>query len=267
MLNILFIGDIVGKIGRETVAEILPALKKELKVDIVAANAENCAHGNGVNEDSLKFLMKAGVDFFTTGDHAFDNKKQTEHVYNNYPIIRPANFPDGNEGLGYSILEKGKNRVLFINLIGRVFMQMDYDCPFRKLDEILANNSLSNQNLSAIIVDVHAEASSEKIAMKYYADGRVSAIIGTHTHVPTADAVITDKNTAFLSDIGMVGFAAGVIGVNKEGIIKTFLTQIKTKHSLPEIGPSTFNAVLIKINPKNKKAVNIKPIIKQIEIT
>jgi len=266
MLNILFIGDIVGQIGRETVAKVLPQLKKELKIDLVVANAENVAHGTGVNERSLQELMETGIDFFTTGDHAFDNKKQTEHLFNNYPLIRPANFPIGNDGVGYFVINKGKNSILIINLIGRVFMSMDYDCPFRQLDDILANVSLSNKKLSAIIVDIHAEATSEKIALKYYADGRVSAIIGTHTHVPTTDAVITDKGTAYQSDAGMTGFADGIIGIHKEGIIRTFLTQIKNTHKLPEKGLSTFNAVLIKINPKNCQAAGIKQIIKQVEI-
>jgi 2',3'-cyclic-nucleotide 2'-phosphodiesterase len=266
MLNILFIGDIVGQIGRETVKKVLPSLKKELKADLVIANAENVAHGVGVNESSLKELMEAGVDFFTTGDHAFDNKKQTEYIFNNFPIIRPANFPAGNDGVGYFILDKRKNSILVINLIGRVFMHMDYDCPFRQLDEILANVSLSNQKLSAIIVDMHAEASSEKIAMKHYADGRVSAIIGTHTHVPTADSAITDLGTAFLSDAGMVGYADGVIGIGKEDVIKTFLTQIKNKHKLPEKGSSNFNAIMVKINTKDRRAVKIKQILKQVEI-
>jgi metallophosphoesterase (TIGR00282 family) len=266
MLNILFIGDVVGQIGRETVKKVLPSLKKELKVDFVIANAENVAHGCGVNENSLEELMEAGVDFFTTGDHAYDNKKQTEYIFGKYPIIRPANFPSGNDGIGYSVINKGKNSILVVNLIGRVFMHMDYDCPFRQLDEILAKISLSNQRLSAIIIDIHAEASSEKIAMKHYADGRVSAIIGTHTHVPTADAVISDNGTAFLSDAGMTGYADGVIGIDKEGIIKTFLTQIKNKHKLPEKGSSNFNGAMIRINPKDRRAVNIKQIIKQVEI-
>jgi 2',3'-cyclic-nucleotide 2'-phosphodiesterase len=266
MLNILFIGDIVGKIGRETVKKVLPSLKKELKADFVIANAENVAHGVGVNESSLQELMEAGVDFFTTGDHAYDNKKQTEYIFSKYPIIRPANFPAGNDGAGYSIVNIGKNSILVINLIGRVFMHMDYNCPFRQLDEILANVSLSNPKLSAIILDMHAEATSEKVAMKHYGDGRVSAIIGTHTHIPTADGVITDKGTAFLCDAGMVGYADGVIGIGKEEVIDTFLTQIKNKHKLPEKGSSNFNAVMVKINPKDGQAASFKQILKKVDI-
>jgi metallophosphoesterase (TIGR00282 family) len=265
MLKILFIGDVVGKIGRKTIKKILPKLKRELKPDIIIANAENAAHGAGVNIDSLKELMEAGVDYFTLGDHAFDKEKQFKEIKDaNFPIIRPANFPSGAPGAGYGIIAAGKYNVLIINLIGRVFMAMDYDCPFRKLDEILA--SLANRNYSAIIIDIHAEATSEKIALSHYAKNRVSAVLGTHTHVMTADASINKDGQAFISDVGMVGAADECLGIGKEGIIRTFLNQIKETHIIPEKGRAIFNSALITIDPKTKKAKNIKPITEYINI-
>lgn len=265
MLKILFIGDIVGKIGRETVKTILPKLKRENKIDLVIANAENAAHGTGINLSSVKELREAGVDFFTLGDHAFDKEKQFKDVIEaGLPVIRPANYPPEVPGNGYDIVSIEKYKVLIINLIGRVFMAMDYDCPFRKLDEILAN--LADKSLSAIIVDIHAEATSEKIALSHYANDRVSAVFGTHTHIMTADSQINENGQAFISDAGMVGSAEGCLGVAKEGILKIFLNQIKEPHVIPEKGEAIFNSVLVTIDPKTKKAKSIKPIIKNINI-
>lgn len=265
MLKILFIGDISGKMGRKTVAKILPELKKELNPDLVIANAENAAHGVGVTDKTLKELAEAGVDWFTNGDHAFDQEKFLD-LYNNFSIVRPANYAQGSPGNGYAVISVKEHNVLLINLIGRVFMSMDYECPFRKIDEILANKDLAEKNFSAIMVDMHAEATSEKIAMGHYVDGRVSVLVGTHTHVMTADQKITDKGTAYITDTGMVGFADGCIGVGKDGIINTFITQIKHQHVMPEEGRAIFNALLLTIDPKTKKATEITPITKFVNI-
>jgi metallophosphoesterase (TIGR00282 family) len=264
MLKILFIGDINGKIGRQAVKKILPGLKKELKPDLVIANAENLAHGSGVTEKTLKEMMEAGVGWFTGGDHAFDREKEFG-VYDNFPILRPANFPSDVSGRGYAVITANKHNILLINLIGRVFMNMDYDCPFKKLDEILAEN-LPVKNLSAIIVDIHAEATSEKNALGRFAEKKVSAILGTHTHIMTADSTITKNKMAYITDVGMVGAADECIGVDKENIIKMFLTQVKQKHVIPEKGKAIFNAALITIEPKTRKAISIKPITKFVEI-
>ncbi|MEK7202796.1 MAG: TIGR00282 family metallophosphoesterase [Patescibacteria group bacterium] len=265
MLKILFIADIVGKIGREAVKKILPKLKKEHKPDLIIANGENLAHGKGITKILIEEMMAIGVDWFTTGNHAFSNKK-SENIYeSNLPILRPANYSVNAPGQGYSLLNINNRQILLINLIGRVFMPLNYDCPFAKLNEILLAN-LANKNLSAIIVDMHAEATSEKIALRHYVDGRISAIIGTHTHVMTADQMITDKGTAYLTDAGMVGLANGVIGMDKENIIKTFLTQIKYSQALQETGPVIFNAILLSIDPKTKKTQDIKSITKFINI-
>ena len=220
-MKILFIGDIAGKIGREAVRKILPKVKKKYGVDVVIANADNIAHGKGATRTTINDLITSGVDYFSNGDHAFDQPSQIQDVYESkLPIVRPANFPPNNPGKGYGLINvPGKNPILLINLVGRVFMKSDYDCPFREIDNILAN--FAKQKLSAIIVDIHAEATSEKIAMKYYLDGRVSAVVGTHTHVMTADQEVTGAGTAYITDVGMTGAGnTSVLGVAKDEIIK-----------------------------------------------
>lgn len=276
MLNILFIGEINGKIGRRAVQEILPELKKKLKPDLVIANADNLAHGNGVSEVTIKEMLTAGVDAFTGGDHCFGNTGSLK-IYDSLPapagdlpLLRPANYSKQAPGQGCIIIpagagrEKNGHKILLISLIGQVFMSMNYDNPFIKADEILSN--FANNNLSAIIVDIHAEATSEKIALWRYLENRVSAILGTHTHVMTADAQISESGAALITDVGMTGFADGVLGIDKNSIIKTFLTQIKYPHVIPETGRAIFNAVLLQINPNTKKTVSIKPITKFINI-
>ena len=184
---------------------------------------------------------------------------------NNFPIIRPANLPLGAPGLGYLTLEKNNKKVLLVSLIGQVFMNTSVDNPFIKINEILANISLPKKNLSAIIVDIHAETTSEKINMGHHLDGKVSAVLGTHTHVPTADARVSKKGTAIITDVGMCGAANESLGIDKEGTLKVFLTSVKEPHVIPEKGEATLNAVLIKTG-HDRKATTIKQIIENINI-
>jgi len=265
MIKVLFIGDIVGKIGRDTVTKILPKFKKEKKIDLVIANAENSAHGSGITERIIIELEKAGIDFFTMGDHALRRKNEAE-LYKLPNIIRPANFPPSNPGSGFSIIEIKSKKILVISLIGRVFMKYDYDCPFRKIDEILANNSLLASDIFAIIVDIHAEATSEKISLFHYLDNRVNAILGTHTHVQTADEFINKNGTAYITDVGMTGASDSSIGIDKNTAIKNFLSQVKTNHIIPEKGEAIFNAVIIELNEKDAKCKKIKRISNKIII-
>lgn len=271
MLKILFIGDIAGKIGRKTINKILPGLKKKLGINFVIANGENIAHGNGITADTIKEMTDAGVDWFTGGDHSFDRNKNLEEIYGGrLPLLRPANYSTQAPGQGYVLLDlktssKESAKLLLINLIGRVFMHQDYDCPFLTFDKILADPLLAGKKISAIIVDIHAEATAEKIALRHYLEGRVSALVGTHTHVMTADAGIKN-GTAYITDVGMVGAAEGVIGVDKDNILKTFLSQIKYQHVIPEKGKAIFNAVLLAINSKTAQAVSLKPLTKFISI-
>ena len=264
-LKILFFGDISGRIGRNAVTKILPSLKKKLDLDLVIANAENIAHGVGITEKTLQELTDAGVDFFTSGDHFFDKKDVLGILEDkNSPLVRPANFPPGVPGVGAKLFEIGTKKVLVINLIGRVFLKGNYDCPFRKADEIL--DEFKNENLSAIIVDFHAEATSEKNGLAQYLDGRVSAVFGTHTHIGTDDWQILPGGTAFVTDVGMVGAKDSILGVDKKGILKTFLTQIPEVHEIPEEGICTVNAVYFEINPKTHEAVKIKKIKEEVKI-
>ena len=264
-MNILFIGDIVGKIGRKAVGKILPKLKKDKEIDFVIANAENAAHGSGMTIKTTEELLSYGIDFITSGDHAYKRIKQVE-IFDKYPVIAPANFSRTPISVGYKVVKVKKKNILIINLIGRVFMKTVFECPFYKLDEILANFPLPSKNLSAIIVDMHAEATSEKVCFGHYADGRVSAVLGTHTHIMTADYKITNNNTAYITDVGMAGMAEGSLGIEKENTIKSYLDNIKRTHIIAETGKAIFNAVLISIDEKNGKATNIKPITKFIEI-
>lgn len=258
-MKILFIGDIVGSLGRKAAKKHVAQLRKKHSLDFVIANAENAAHGSGVSENVLNELKDAKIDFFTSGDHVFKNRKQFD-IFDKFPLIRPANYPEGVPGLGYSIVEIAGKRVAIINLIGRVFMHFDYDCPFRKIDEILANINLQEKEIFAIIVDIHAEASSEKVCFKCYVDGRVSAVLGTHTHVQTADAEITKQGMAYITDAGMTGYADGSLGLDEKALISTFLTQIKEKHVVPEKGRTVFSGVIVELSERTGKAKSIKAV-------
>lgn len=253
-MNILFIGDIFGRPGRNTVKKLLPEYRKKYNIDFVVANAENMHHGKGVSEDQVKELLKEGVDFFTSGNHIWKEKNIIPRLDDpKLPLIRPANYPEGAPGRGYQVVDvAGKWKVLVINLMGRVFMQMNLDCPFRTADKIL--KKYENEELDAIFVDFHAETTSEKAALGHYLDGRVTAVIGTHTHVPTFDARILPGGTAFQSDVGFTGPIDSVIGLEKHSIIKNFLTQVPIKHEVAD-GDTVFNAIKIETydTPKSEK--------------
>ena len=256
-MKTLIIGDIFGKPGRHTIKEVLGKLKKEHEFDLIIANGENLAHGRGMTIKTFNEMREIGIDFFTTGNHVFSNHNIFPELIKTRPrIIRPANFPEGNIGHGHRILSIKKKKILIINLTGRVFMERNYDCPFRKIDQILAEHK--KEKLDGILVDFHAEATSEKMAMKHYLDGRVTALLGTHTHVPTADSEITSKNMAYVTDIGMTGPTDSVIGVTKESVIESFLKQSNFKLDAAP-GPCIFNAVMIEILGWNK-AKNIEHI-------
>jgi len=248
-VKILFFGDIVGQPGRQAIKEILPQWQERYRPDLVLANGENAAHGAGITEKSLNELLESGVDLVTLGDHTWDQKGTTALLENKEtPLIRPANFPLGTPGQGSRLIELRTKKILVINLIGRVFMRQDYDCPFRKVDEILEDKAAESD---AVIVDWHAEATSEKICLGWYLDGRVSAVLGTHTHVPTTDARILPKGTAYISDVGMVGVRDSSLGMDKEIAVKRFLSQMNQKLELAK-GPVQVNAVLVEIDGRGR---------------
>jgi len=255
-MKILFLGDIVGKPGRKAVAEILPQWKKEYEPDFVIANAENIAHGTGVTSQTIEEARQAGIDFFTTGDHWADKSEgMVLFEDKDMPIIRPANWPGDVAGSGYKVIEVGATQVAIINLLGQVFIKKKTSSPFHVLDQVLGELPKS---VKIKIIDFQAEATSEKMALAWYIDGKVSAVLGTHTHVATADATILPSKTAFVSDVGMCGAVDSVIGVEKEGIIAEFKDQISRKHEISDGGEVRVNAMLMEIDNKSGNAKSIE---------
>lgn len=254
-MNILCIGDIVGKPGRQAVARILPEIRKECDVDLVVANGENLSHGRGMSPAHYEAMREAGVDWFTSGNHIW--ARPEIFPYLNAPdthILRPANYGENVPGQGLATFETAGQTVHLINLLGRVFMSELVDNPFRVFDAI-------TQNLSGIIlVDFHAEATSEKWAFGNYVAGRTSAVVGTHTHVPTADERILSPGTAFISDLGMCGSIDSMIGAEKAPIIDHFLTGLPWRYAVAEDGPTWFNAALVTVDKMSGRAERIERI-------
>lgn len=255
-LNVLFIGDLIGAYGREIVRHLLPSIKKEHAVDLTIANGENSAHGYSITEKIYTALIEMGVDAITMGNHMWEKKEIVSKISSLDRIVRPANYPQGVPGKDHLIIDCRGVKIGIVNLLGRVFMQC-MDCPFQAVEKLLPK---VKEQARVIIVDMHAEATSEKCAMGYFLDGKVSAVIGTHTHVMTADERILSGGTAFISDIGMVGAQESVIGMNKEQILKRFITQMPEKFEPTESGPGLFNAVVLKIDPQSGKALEVKRI-------
>lgn len=258
-IKIIFLGDIVAKIGRKAVIQILSQLKKQYSPDLILANAENIAHGMGVTEKSINQVFEAGVNLFTSGNHVFAKEGVEEILTKKDPILlRPANYPLQRPGIGEKIVKIGQNNLLVVNLLGRVFIEETVDCPFETIDNIL--KKYSDSDLAGIIVDFHAEATSEKNAFGWYLDGRVNAVIGTHTHIQTADEKILPNGTAYISDIGMAGAKNTVIGVDKDIIIQNFIGQEHTPFDYPESGPVIVNGCYLEIDPSTKKSTKIERI-------
>lgn len=253
-MKLLMIGDIVGRPGRTIVREKLPILKRESGIDFVIANAENAAGGNGITEKIKQELIISGIDFLTMGNHIWDNKDVFNFIEEEQRIIRPANYPVQTPGKGYQLVELENGIVIgILNIAGRVFMN-PLDCPFRTADAVLDKmKALTN----IIIVDFHAEASSEKVAMGWYLDGRVSLIAGTHTHIQTADERILPNGTAYITDIGMTGPRDSILGIEKELVIKKFLTQLPVRFEVAK-GPMQLNSVVVEIDVSSGKAKSIK---------
>jgi metallophosphoesterase (TIGR00282 family) len=258
MIKILFLSDIVGRSGRKIVSESLKELKNAHKPDIIIANGENAAGGLGLDLKTADEIFKAGVDIITSGNHIWSKREICKYLDSNKNIIRPANYPNGAPGRGFLIFELPDSKKLAVtNFIGRVFIPDLVDCPFRKADEIL--EGLKNK-VDFIFVDFHAEATSEKVAFAHYLDGRVSAVVGTHTHVQTADERILEQGTAYITDAGMCGASDGVIGSNKKLIIEKFITGRPTKFELAGGSPK-INGVIIELNnPENGKVAMAKSI-------
>ena len=255
-MKILFIGDIFGEIGRNALKESMPGLKSTYNPDFCIANGENTAGGRGISYNTAQEIFDCGIDAITMGNHTWARKEILRIIDSGIKIIRPANYPKGVPGKGRLVLEKNGTRLAVVNLLGRIYMEQPVDCPFQTVDREL---SYLKGQADYILIDFHAEATSEKIAMGYYLDGRVSCVLGTHTHVQTADEKILESGTAYISDVGMTGPADGVIGVNKELIIKKFTLGLPVQHE-PAKGRAQVNAVIITINEENNRAAEIKRI-------
>lgn len=257
MTNILFIGDIVGKSGRSFLISRLSFLLNDLKVDFAIANGENAAAGFGITPAIAMDLFEAGIHVLTTGNHVWYRKEIIGFLEEEPCLLRPANYPDSNPGRGSGIFKaRNKARIGVVNINGRVFME-PLDCPFQTLDREL---SAMEGKTDIILVDLHAEATSEKMAMARYFQGRVSAVIGTHTHVQTADEAILPGGTAFISDAGMTGVSDSVIGMKSEIAIQRFLTHIPDRLE-PAKGPATISGVLVCVEENDGKAVSISRIL------
>jgi metallophosphoesterase (TIGR00282 family) len=245
-MRILFIGDIVGKPGRRAVRELLPAIIEENRIDFVVANCENAAAGFGVTGEVVEELYDNHIDVLTSGNHFWDKKEVMEFVGECETLLRPANYPEGVPGRGSVVIPtRGGIHVGVLNLAGRVFMH-PLDCPFRTADREIEK---MKKKTHVIIVDMHAEATSEKIAMGWYLDGRVTAVLGTHTHVQTADERILPGGTAYITDVGMTGPFDSVIGIKKDSILQRFLLQIPNRFDVAK-GDVRLQGVLIDIGPK-----------------
>jgi metallophosphoesterase (TIGR00282 family) len=254
-MKILAIGDIVGRPGRQAVTRLVPALRDEYGLDLVIANGENAAGGFGLTLSTAQELFDGGIDVLTSGNHIWAQKEIIPYLDDELPILRPLNYPPGVPGRGY--LKTGK--VLVVNLIGRTFMT-NYDCPFRAMDSLLAE---LKPRPSIVIVDFHAEATSEKVALGRYLDGRVSAVLGTHTHVGTIDTRVLPGGTAYVTDIGMAGPADSVIGDDAEAVIRRFLTMMPHHLSVGK-GKPVLNAVMVVVDEESGRATGIERVTREL---
>lgn len=253
-LNVLFIGDIVGKPGRQIVKALLPKLKEEYKIEFVVANAENAAGGFGITENIAKEIFSYGVDLITTGNHVWDKKEAVAYIAKEPRVLRPLNYPAGVPGAGSILIKTRKdNLIAVLNVSGRIFMSL-LECPFKTTREEIKK---IKQQTNLIFIDFHAEATSEKMAFAYYFDGQVSAVVGTHTHVQTADERILPKGTAYITDAGMTGPEDSIIGFKKEEIIEKFLDNMPRKFEVPS-SSAILSGVVLEVDLDSGLAKSIK---------
>ncbi len=258
-MRILFLGDVVGRAGRDQVVTLLPGLKRDLDVDFTIVNGENAAHGFGLTDKIAADLHEAGADCITTGNHVWDQREIIPYIAQDTRLIRPINYPSGTPGRGVTILPaRGGQKVLVVNVMGRLFMD-PLDDPFLALERVFETHRLGS-SVAAVVVDMHAEATSEKLAIGHFCDGRASLVVGTHTHVPTADTQILDGGTAYQTDAGMCGDYGGIIGFKKEAPIARFTRKMPTERLAPGDGEASLCGVFVETDDQTGLARSVAPI-------
>ena len=250
----LFLGDVMGRAGRAAIREHLPRLRADWRLDFVVVNGENATGGMGLSGDHAKLILEAGADCVTLGDHAFDQKDMMQFIGGEPRVLRPLNFAKGAPGVGARLFtaQNGK-KVLVAQVLGQVFMKRPFDDPFSALEPVLKTYPLGGQ-AAAVIVDMHCEATSEKMAMGHFCDGRASLVVGTHTHVPTADAQILPRGTAYLTDAGMCGDYDSVIGMDKAEPMRRFLTGMSSGRFTPAAGEATLSGLFVETDDRTGQA-------------
>lgn len=266
-MRVIFIGDIVARPGRLAIRQVVPLWRAEYAPDLVLANGENAAGGAGITPSTAGELFRAGIDLLTTGNHAFHQRDILPYLPTTDRLLRPLNFPSGTPGSGVARLTAGPHAipVLVVNAIGRLFMTA-LDCPFRALDGALETNRAGQCPPAIVIVDFHAETTSEKRAMGFYLDGRVSLLVGTHTHVPTADTQIMPNGTAYVTDLGMTGPLHSVIGMEPDPVIARFISGMPHRYNTATSGPVVVNAVLADLDEESGLALSIQRLDTVVEI-
>ena len=254
-LRVLFIGDVVGAAGRAVFQKHIDKLKKTHSIDAIIVNGENSAHGKGITVKNVRFFKHNGADVITTGNHIWKHKEIYNYLNENNDVLRPANFPSAAPGIGVTTFMVGTERIGVVNLQGRVFMRELIDCPFKTIDSIL---SYLKDKTKIIFIDFHAEATSEKMALSYYVDGRVSGVVGTHTHIQTADERVLPGGTAHITDLGMAGSLNSMLGMKKEPIISTFLTTLPSRFTPDTSLPFVLNGAWIEVDTETGKALKIQ---------
>lgn len=256
-MRCLFLGDVMGRAGRAAISEHLPRLRQDLKLDFIVVNGENATGGMGLSGDHAKVIFDAGADCVTLGDHAFDQRDMMQAIEQDARILRPLNFAKGAPGRGHRLFAaSGGRKVLVVQVLGQVFMKRPFDDPFSALDTALKTFPLGGQ-AQAIIIDVHCEATSEKMALGHYCDGRASLVVGTHTHVPTSDAQVLPRGTAYLTDAGMCGDYNSVIGMDKAEPMRRFVTGMPKSRFTPALGDATLSGVFVETDDRTGLAKEI----------
>jgi metallophosphoesterase (TIGR00282 family) len=260
-LRILFLGDVVGRTGRDAVTNELPALRARLRADLVVVNVENASHGFGVSPDMVRAFLAAGADVLTLGNHSWDRKEIVGYIDGEPRLIRPLNYPPGTPGRGATVVEvPGGRKALVINAMGRLFME-PLDDPFRAVQGVLAQHRMgAGGTVQAVLVDMHAEASSEKMAMAHSFDGRASLVIGTHTHVPSGDYRILESGTAYMTDAGMCGDYDSVIGMQKGPASLRFWKKVPGEKLAPAEGPASLSGLFVETDDATGLALQLAPV-------